>query len=68
MLFTVSFCSGGLFLGSPCFMRPNSALSSFCSFSTYSKVISPLHMLLKVFSGPLNLEKITEGILKSLKS
>ena len=67
MLFIVFFCSRDLSFGSPCFMQPKSFLSFICSFSTSSKVISPLHMLLKVCSGPLNLEKFTELILESLK-
>ena len=67
MLFIVFFCSGDLSFGSPCFMRSKSFLSSICYFSTSSKVISSLYMLLKLFIGPLSLEKFTEGILKSLK-
>ena len=60
MLFIVFFCSGDLSFGSPCFMRPKSFLSSICSFSTSSKVASPLSMLLKVCGWPLNLEQFTE--------
>ena len=67
MLFIVFFCSCDLSFGSPCFMRPKSLLISIRSFSTSSKAISPLCMLLKVSSGPLNLEKLNEGILESLK-
>ena len=48
-------------------MRPKSLSSSICSFSTSSKVVSPLFILLKVCNGPLNLEKLIDGILKSLK-
>ena len=67
MLFIVLFCSCDLSFGCPCFMRPKSLLSSICFFSASSKAISPLCMLLKVCNGPLNLEKLIEGILKSLK-
>ena len=68
MLYIVFFCSSDLSLGSPCFMRPKSFLNSICSFSISSKGISPLCILLKICSRPLNLIKPTEGILKSLKS
>ena len=67
MLSIVFFCSGDLSFGSPCFMRPKSFLSSICYFSTSSIIKLPLYMLLKVCNGPLNLEKLIEGILKSLK-
>ena len=67
MLPIVFFCSFDLPLGSPCFMRPKSLLSSICFFSISSKVISPLCILLKICNGPLNLIKPTESILKSLK-
>ena len=68
MLYIVFFCSSDLSLGSPCFIRPKSFLSSICYFSISSKGISPLCILLKIGSGHLNLIKPTEGILKSLKS
>ena len=68
MLFIVFLCSDDLFFGFPCFMRLKSDLSFIYSFYISSKGISPLYMLLKVCSGPLNLEKFIEGILKSLKS
>ena len=67
MLSIVFFCSSDLSLGSPCFMRPKSLLSSICSFSISSKGISPLCILLKICSGHLNLIKPTVEILKSLK-
>ena len=67
MLFIVFFYSSNLPLGSLCFIRPKSFLISICSFSTFSKDISSLYILLKICIGPLNLEKLTEGILKSLK-
>ena len=67
MLFIVFFCLGHLSFRSPCIMRTKSFLSSICSFSTSSKDISPLYILLKIYIGPLNFEKLTEGILKSLK-
>ena len=66
MLSIVFFCSSDLSLGSPCFMQPKSLLSPICSFSISSKGISPLCILLKTCSGPLDLIKPTEGILKSL--
>ena len=43
MLSIVFFCSSDLSLGSPCFMRPKSLLSSICCFSMSSKDVSPLH-------------------------
>ena len=67
MLSLVSFRSSDLSLGSPCFMRPKSLLSFICSFSISSKGISPLCILLKICSGPLNLIKPTGRILKSSK-
>ena len=67
MLSIVFFCSSDLSLGSPCFMRPKSFLSSICSFSISSKSVSPLCILLKIGNEPLNLIKPTGGILKSLK-
>ena len=63
----VFFCSYDLSLGSQCFLQPKSLLSSICSFSISSKGISPLCIPLKIYNGPLNLVKPTEGILKSLK-
>ena len=51
ILFITPDCSFDLSLGSPCFMRPNYA-SSFSSFSTSSKAISSLYMILKICSGP----------------
>ena len=67
MLSVVFFCSSDLSLGSPCFMRPKSLLSSICSFSISSKDMSPLCILLKICNGPLNLIKPTGRIVKSLK-
>ena len=67
MLSIVFFCSSDLSLESPCFMRLKSLLSSIFSFSTSSKGVSPLYILLKICNGPLNLIKLTDGILKSLK-
>ena len=67
MLSIVFFCSSDLFLGSPCFMRPKSHLSSICYFSISSKGVSPLCILLKICNGPVDLIKPTGGILKSLK-
>ena len=58
MLSIFFFGSGDLSFGSSCFMRLKSFLSSICSFSTSSKVIPPLYMLLKVCNVPLNLEKL----------
>ena len=66
MLFIVFVCSSDLFFGSPCFMRPNSALRFLFSYSTLSKVILPLCIFLKIVFGPLNSIKLTEGIFKSL--
>ena len=68
MLFIVSFYSDDLLFESSFFMWPKSSLSFLFSFSTSSKDISPLYMLLKICIGPLTLEKLTEWILKSLKS
>ena len=59
MLSIVFFCSPDLSLGSPCFVRPKYFLRSICSFSISSKGISPLCILLKICSGPLNLIKRT---------
>ena len=67
MLSIVFFCSSDLSLGFPCFMRPKSLLIFICSFSTLSKVVSPLCKLLKICNGPLNLIKATGAIFKSLK-
>ena len=70
MLSIVFCCSFDLFLGflgSPCFMRPKSLLSSFCSSSTSSKTLSPLFIHLKICNAPLSLINPTEGIFKSLK-
>ena len=67
MLSIVFFYSSDLSLGSHCFIRPKSFLSSLCSFYISSKGISLLCILLKICSGLLNLIKPTEGILKSLK-
>ena len=67
MLPIIKFCSCNLSFGFPYFMRPKSLLSSICSFSTSSKLLSFLYMLLKLCIGPLNLEIPTEGIFKSLK-
>ena len=67
MLSIVFFCSGDLSFGSPCFTRLKSFLSSICSFSTSFKITSALYMLLKICLGPLNLEKLTKGILESSK-
>ena len=67
MLFIVFVCSCDLFFGSHCFMRPNSALSFFKTFSTSDKVILPLCIFLKIVFGPLNSVKLTERIFESLK-
>ena len=66
MLSIVFFCSSDLYLGCPCFMRPKSLLSSYCSFSISSKGISPLCNLLKICIGLSNLIKPTGVIFESL--
>ena len=77
MLFIVFVSWGDLFFGSPCFMRPNSALIFVLIFSIFSKVILPLcifliflyiyaYFYIYVF-GSLNSIKLTEGIVESLK-
>ena len=65
MLFIVFFCSSGLSLWYPYFMRPKSILSSACYFSISFKGVSPLCILLKMCNGPLNLIKPTGVIFKS---
>ena len=63
MLSVAFFYSFDMSFGSPCLIRLKSLLSSFCSFSTSSKGISPSSMLLKVRNRPLNLKNLLKEYL-----